>query len=266
MRLLVTSTDVLLPMIAGTVLILALIIFIGYFLFLHYKTRQKFEWERQKHKEVLLQTEIEIKEQTLDHISRELHDNLGQMASLIKINLNLISNRINDEAKEQLNECITLTKQLTSDIKSLSLSLNSEHFSRIGLHEALRNEMERINKLSGLKIVLHATGNLQSLQHEHEIVLFRMCQEILHNILKHAGASRASISLDYTSDFLLVSVEDDGCGFEVSPSLPEANFRPGSGLINLRKRSQLIGADLAIESEKGRGTRIRIKAPVITKV
>lgn len=261
MKDLANNSDVLIPMAAGTVLLLTLIVFIGYFLFLHYKTRQRFDWERQQFKQAVLQTEIEIREETLTQISRDLHDNLGQIASLIKINLNLVSKDLKEVDHLKIEDSIDLLKRMIADIKSLSTSLNSENLKNFGLLEALNDDVQRINKTGHLNILVHSNGTMPALAPEIEIFIYRMSQEIINNALKHAGAKNLSIDFKEDENKLDLLFKDDGKGFNTKDVI-ENNLGKGNGLTNLFKRCKIIGANLSINSTLGGGTQIRIHLPL----
>lgn len=261
MKILQINTDVLIPMIAGTILLATLIVFIGYFLFLHYKTRQRFDWERQQFKQAVLQTEIEIREETLTQISRDLHDNLGQIASLIKINLNLVSKDLKEIDKLKIEDSIELLKRLIADIKSLSTSLNSENLKNFGLLEALNDDIQRINKTGHLNLLIHSNGTMPVLAPEIEIFIYRMSQEIINNALKHAAAKNLYITLQVNEGSLQLTFKDDGKGFQTN-NLLEKNAGKGNGLNNLHKRCKIIGAQLNISSILGSGTELTIYLPL----
>jgi two-component system NarL family sensor kinase len=261
MKDLANNSDVLIPMAAGTILLVTLIVFIGYFLFLHYKTRQRFDWERQQFKQAVLQTEIEIREETLTQISRDLHDNLGQIASLIKINLNLVSKDLKEVDQLKIEDSIDLLKRMIADIKSLSTSLNSENLKNFGLLEALNDDIQRINKTGHLNILIHSNGTMPALAPEIEIFIYRMSQEIINNALKHAGAKNLIIDLTEDNNNLHLLFQDDGKGFNTKEVI-ETNSGKGNGLSNLYKRCKIIGADLSIKSTLGGGTQISIHLPL----
>lgn len=253
------DNDILIPLIAGTLLLSILIGFILYFIFLHYRTRQKFDWERQQFKQAVLQTEIEIREQTLTHMSRELHDNLGHIASLIKINLNLASKNIPVSERTKIDESIDLLKQLIGDIKSLSVSLNSERLTNIGLLQAIKEDVMRINRTGHMQMLLEVNCEMPVLTKETEIFLYRISQEIINNSLKHSAASECRIYLDCTNNVFTLKFNDNGKGFDVDKTLSDAK---GSGLSNLEKRSKIIGAELTMTSFKNTGTTILITLPL----
>lgn len=252
--------DLLVPAVVGTLMFTALVIAMVLFFQQYSRAKNKFNWERQQFKQALLQTEVEIRNLTLNAVSRELHDNLGQIASLIKINLNLVSKDLSPEDREKIEESTTLIKQLIADIKSMSQSLNSERLDKIGLAAAVKQEAERINRTGQVAITFSTNGETTALPADTEMFLFRICQEALHNILKHAKAKTAEVIMQYAADQLSISVNDNGQGF--STDLTAAESPTGSGLRNIRKRCEMIGAGLTIESVIDAGTRITINLPI----
>lgn len=113
------NTDIITTIITGTLLFGLLTVFIIYFILLYRKSQTKLHFERERRKRELLQAEVEIKEQTLVNVSREIHDNLGQAAALVKINLNLVSQNIPEADREKINESTELMKKLIGDMRSL---------------------------------------------------------------------------------------------------------------------------------------------------
>jgi len=255
--------DIIIPLIAGTVLLCMLLGFILYFIFLHYRTRQKFDWECQQFKHAVLQTEIEIREQTLTHMSRELHDNLGHIASLIKINMNLVSRDIPETDRSKIDESIDLLKHLIGDIKSLSVSLNSDRLENIGLVEAMTGDVTRINKTGYVKMHMEVKCEMPVMTKETEMFLYRISQEIINNSLKHSGAKACRITIDCQESNLSLMFSDNGTGFDVNETTKNAK---GSGLSNLNKRCKMIGAELNMLSSKNSGTSVLITLPLQKQV
>ncbi|HMG88436.1 MAG TPA: ATP-binding protein [Chryseolinea sp.] len=208
--------------------------------------------------QTLLQSQLEIKEQTLQNIAYELHDNLGQIASLIKINLNTLQLKADEQSAQKIEDTKELVRQLITDLKSLSVSLNSERVSQLGIDKGLENEVERLNKTGQYEIVMQQEGSIPMLDANTTIILYRMSQEIINNIIKHSGAKRIVLSLNATSKFLILAFSDDGVGFD-----KEAKIKGGgSGLMNLQSRAKLINAELTIKSSPGSGTVISIELHV----
>jgi len=232
------------------------------FLFLYQKRKKillkesedlKLEFEQQ-----ILQSQLEIQEQTLQHISHELHDNLGQVASLIKINLNTLSLRDIEKATAKIEHTKEITRQLISDIKSLSVSLGTDRIAQTGLVKALETEVERLNRTDAFEAILSQQGSIPVLDQDKSVILYRMAQEILNNMVKHSGAKHLSILLRGSGNLFILEFNDDGAGFDVSAKRQSG----GAGLGNLEKRARLINAQLIIESTPGKGTRVYIEFPI----
>lgn len=246
------SADYLIPVITGTLLFGLLTVFIIFFILLYRRTRVKLHLERERIKQELLRVENEVKEQTLINVSRELHDNLGQVASLIKINLVMISKNLSKEDLEYLNDSLELIQQLITDIRSLSASLNGERLRNIGWINAITEDVRRINALGDFQIKLESEGN-SSLSKDKEVVVYRIVQEILNNMLKHARAYTANLKIEGNDDSIEVHYQDNGVGFDMT------TVASGQGLNNIRQRCELIDAQLQIESIPNLGTEIKLK-------
>jgi signal transduction histidine kinase len=244
-----------LPLLIGTVLFFILCLFIISFVILYKKAQLRFELEKQQLRQILLQSEIEIKEETLLNVSRELHDNYGQIASLIKINLSMISKDLLNKDLLKVSESIVLTKQLINDIKSLSSSLNGGNIKKIGLLRMVENEVEKINRMGRVVLLFEHEYDLFLLNDEQAVILYRIIQEIFNNMLKHAEAKNSSLSLSSSSKRVLLNYKDNGIGF--NKELLNENTR--SGLSNIQERSILMGAKFELNSTIGQGTEIIIR-------
>ena len=213
---------------------------------------------KQEFAQQLLLSQLEIKEQTLNHISQELHDNLGQVASLIKINLNTLSFQDLEKAASKIEHTKEITRQLIADIKSLSVSLGANRIAQTGLVKALETEVERLNRTDAFVAGLSQQGNMPLLPQDKSIILYRMSQEILNNMVKHSGAKHLSILLHGMEKLFILEFNDDGAGFDVAAK----KLSGGAGLNNLENRARLINAQLIMESTSGKGTRVRIELPI----
>jgi signal transduction histidine kinase len=183
--------------------------------------------------QTLLQSQLEIQEQTLRHISHELHDNLGQVASLIKINLNTLQLHDTAKATEKIEHTKELTRQLIGDLKSLSVSLGSERIAQTGLVKALQTEVERLNRTEQFEAVFLQEGKMPVVNNDKAIILYRMAQEALNNTVKHSGAKHINILLNTRENLFTLAIHDDGVGFNVNEKLNSG----GAGLTNLQNRA-----------------------------
>lgn len=198
--------------------------------------------------QTILQTQIEIQEETLKTISQEIHDNIGQVLSLTKLTISSIdSNESN--VIDKLNTTKTLLNKVILDIRDLSKSLNTDTIEAMGLDKAIENEVELINK-SAISANFSLAGAIVKQNPKTELILFRVVQECLNNAMKHAQAKNIDVTLQYTSSHLIMNVVDDGIGFDAN----ETNTK-GMGLKNMQNRISLIGGTMQIESNNN-GTKI----------
>jgi len=197
-------------------------------------------------REEIIEAQVEIREETLRNISWELHDNIGQMLTLAKIQL-----QNSDEDPESVQEASeTIGKSLT-ELRSLSKLINPDTFKNLTLVEALKLEIERFNRMKYLKSTLTYTEETFPLDYKVEVVIFRMLQEFFTNTVKHSKATELKVHVDYTSDRLTIEASDNGIGFDAAKM---ETFK-GIGLSNIRNRAKLIKAEASINSKKGEGTQ-----------
>ena len=254
--------EIVFALVAGSIVLITLAAFIIAFILLYQRRRRLYINEMKNAKlifsQTLLQSQLEIQEQTLQHISNELHDNIAQVASIIKMNLHTI--KLNDIAKaeQKLEDIRDLTKQLIGDIKALSVNLNGERIVHIGLCKALETEIERINKTELFIASFERDDNIVSLNDDKVIILYRMVQEILNNMAKHSNAKEIKLKLFSNENLLTLAISDNGDGFDVDEKMKNGT---GAGLHNLKKRAALINANLIINSIIGSGTNVIIELP-----
>lgn len=255
------NPDSIIPIIAGTVLVTVLVGFIIFFVFLYKKAQLKFELERQQFQQALLETEVEIREQTLADIARELHDNIGQIASLAKIQLNMLPSLGGQSEFEKLEESRQLLQHLISEIRGLSNSLNYENVQNVGLIGMMEKDIVRINKSGFVKVIFHNSLSDLSLDSKIAIFLYRMFQEAINNILKHSEADEVIVSLEQKNQELTLQVADNGIGIKYSELQSLLESSTGNGLRNIKHRCKLIGAKFNMESRENIGTFISINLP-----
>ena len=238
--------------IAGTVVFLILISFIVLILMVHRNrqlaNRQKMTLMKTTYEKELANSQLEIQEETLRYVGREIHDNLGQILSLVKLNLNAHSEQKVNYAKELLGDAI-------QDIRSLSKTLNLDWAKDISLLELIERECHKLDKSGGVITRLVAEESEYEFSVQQKIIVFRVFQECLNNIIKHAQASHISISLAGDSSALRLKITDDGKGFDVDKA------EKGSGLINMKSRVELLKGIFAISSKAGIGTEVLMIIP-----
>lgn len=201
--------------------------------------------EDKKHfEEEITISKIEIREEAFRNISWELHDNIGQLITLAKLQIQ------NDDRKDLIED--TLSKALR-ELRVLSKLANPEALKNILFTNALQQEIDRFNRLNYLKARLEIEGEAKILDQKVETVLFRILQEFFSNTIKHAKAKELYVKLIYNNNRLKISAQDTGIGFDANK--PNSL---GIGLSNIAKRAQLIGAKAEIISEINHGTKLTI--------
>jgi signal transduction histidine kinase len=206
-----------------------------------------------QYEQTILLSQLEIQEQTFKNISQEIHDNIGQVLSLAKLNLNTIHQHGNND------ETISLTEELLgkaiSDLRDLSRSLNSEKITDIGLCGAIKHELGIVEKVARVKTVFNCFDEEVPLGNEQTIIAFRMMQEILNNILKHAKATQITAEIATDENYTSITISDNGKGFDID-KLNTAET--GIGLKSIQQRCKLINATCNINTAPGKGTGIQI--------
>lgn len=215
---------------------------------------------RSEYEEALLRTQLEIQEQTLKTISEEIHDNIGQVLSLAKLKLNTLDFARLEILREKTTEAKNLVSKAIQDLRDLSRSLNTDTIASLGLIRALEQELELFTK-SGYQTSLVVEGAVRKMEPQKELIIFRIIQESLNNIIKHAEASSIRVTAVYEETGLQLQVEDDGKGTgEEKLDMADESYR-SLGLRNMHNRATIIGARFAIQSVPGKGTRVNLEIP-----
>lgn len=258
-------TDIL-PIIISTLFILLITFFIVRFVLLYQKRHQSFLQEKAdlqtNFKQTLLQAQLEIQEQTLQNISQEIHDNIGQVLSLAKLNLGTMDIEQPVMLQQKIDDSKNLIGKAIQDLRDLSKSLNTDYVSNMGLLQAIEYELEMIRKSDAYETALQISGLPFKVESQKELIIFRIIQEIINNILKHAKANKILVQAIYGPTAITITITDNGMGFDLTPLNLAENGQFGLGLRNMHKRAQLIGAGFTITSTIGSGTTASIIIPV----
>jgi signal transduction histidine kinase len=219
--------------------------------FLLDKQRAQLEFEA-----IIARTRTEIQEQDFKNISWELHDNIGQLLSVAKMQLTLITQPQNSEDSRILSETADLISEVLGQIRMLSRSLNHEYIAFNGLLRSVQMEVDRLNRLHFLNAVLNINGDIAAIDPDREILLFRMVQEVLSNVIKHARATALHIAIDFGIDQIVIRIEDNGVGFHQHTNGVDI------GISNLISRAGLLGATIDFTEAQPQGTRVHIICPL----
>lgn len=203
---------------------------------------------------------VNAQEDERRRISRELHDELGQALTALKINLDVARRTLPADAPAKLRRSIheagALAVKTLETARSLSLELHPAMLDDLGLVAALRWEIDRFEQRTGQTVHFKASTGDIALRPELEITIYRIITEALTNAARHARASEIRVSLEVTNRRAEVIIEDNGVGFDAKSWLNSPAKRQSLGLVSMRERAGLLGGRLNINSAPGQGTRI----------
>lgn len=249
-------SEVVVILVGSTVVILLLIVLIIMALFI--SQRRKFRYQQQlvglKHtyEQEVLRTQLETQAQTFETISQELHDNVGTLVSMAMVHLN--SMEVTEKEKNRCLETNSLLDEAMNILRDISRSLNPENIQKRGLNQSIANELQRLDKTRRFKTDFFTQGKEFAMSSEKQLILFRIVQESLNNVVKHSGGDRVSVSVVFDEPGIEIAIQDNGKGFVVNK---DKNVSlTSSGLGNMQKRARLINAVLTIKSELQKGTTV----------
>lgn len=237
-------------LIVSTIIIVIVVAFLVILFTIFQRRKNKLLLEREEIKKQfereIAETQIEIREETLRNISWELHDNIGQLLTLAKIQLQ----QATPESLQDITE--TIGKSLT-EIRALSKLINPEFINNIKFTDALQLEIERFNRLNYINAKLTILGKEKEVNQKHGIIIFRVMQEFFSNTIKHSKATDLNVLLNFKEEVLEIEAKDNGVGFEVD----KVKLK-GIGLQNIKARIKLINAKATLKSEPEKGTTLAI--------
>jgi signal transduction histidine kinase len=213
----------------------------------------------------LLHKVITTQEEERRRIARELHDETGQALTALRLcleRLALAPAPSTEETKVRLAQALELCQQAEEEVDKLIFDLRPALLDDLGLVEAVGFYAGTRLKTAGIELSLRVTGKERRLSGEKEAALFRVMQEGITNIVKHAHAKRAMIHLQFKTNQLVAQIKDDGRGFETSQIGSSHNPKRGLGLLGMRERMNLIGGSLSIVSKLEGGTYLKAVVPL----
>jgi signal transduction histidine kinase len=260
------SQEIYIVILIGGLLALLLVGFIVAILFLYQRKQHRQEQQltilKDQYERELLRSQLEIQESTFRVIAQELHDNIGQVLSVVKLSLSILPLDKSHPAFEGVQNCREMLNKVIYDMADLTKSMHTDRIAQIGIVEAIRFELDILRKNGLLEVEFSVSGRESFLEEQKATFLFRMFQEMLNNILKHSKAKRVIVSIVYSIDNTFVlKVQDNGIGFDPEKKQEQVSSSSGIGLKSLKNRARLIGADVSIQSEPGKGTAVIIRLP-----
>jgi signal transduction histidine kinase len=224
------------------------------------------EEKLQQTEKLLTEKLLEAQEEERKRIARELHDDTAQSLSVIRLELDsLISGGLSipSEVIRRLQSTRAIVDRATEDVRRYSHELHPALLDNLGLVAALEQLVSEICDRAGFKIQLDIEGKDIKLSENIELGLFRIAQECLNNIWKHASATKASVVLEYFPDRVKLDITDNGKGFNVDQESQVAIKRGSLGLVGMRERARLINADFHMRSRCNRGTRVIVEVNLV---
>ena len=248
--------DIIFSIVFTTIVLLLLVAFLMFF-FVRYRLKSNaFIKERAAMKKAfertLLQSQIEVQEATFAGLSKELHDNIGQLLSSTKMLLG-VTQRYLGSSPETLTIAEETLGKAINELRALTKSLDKDWLEQFSFIQNLEVEAARINDAMYLEILFSHPEKLL-LKSDEQIILFRIVQEAIQNAVKHAQAKKIQIHLTNSDHLVRVIVIDDGMGFD------ETSPREGLGMKNMKQRTKLLGGSIAWNST-GNGSSVTIELP-----
>lgn len=252
-------------LIAGIIILLLLgLLIYRNFIHRHKILRQSEELKKQKiielekeRKLIAAESLMKGQEDERTRLARDLHDGVGGLLSGVKLSMSNMKGNVflSEENARSMNSVIVQLDQSIAELRRVSHNMMPESLIKYGLKEALENYCESLSISGKIKVQLQTYGMEERMEQSTEIVVYRMVQELLNNVIKHADANNVLIQLVRKQDRFTLTVEDDGKGFD--PKEIENNL--GAGLANIKARAEYLNGNVDIISSKGEGTSVTIE-------
>jgi two-component system NarL family sensor kinase len=252
---------------AGAILFTVFTFFLVAFLLIHRNKQNAYLIEKEKmifdHENSLLQTRIEEQERTMTQVSKSVHDDLRQGLNFLQMNIKFLTRYIHEpEANTVINTINNVVSELMNNAHNISHFLSSDYIKGRGLLDVLQDELKYISDANNIICKVNVTGDYQTFNTNVELLIYRIVQEGINNILKHAQATKIEVDLEYQFDSFLITIKDNGIGFEKD----KISSFDGLGFFNMFQRAKYLNAILDIESNITQGSVITLQVENISKI
>lgn len=222
------------------------------------KQQNKFQAELNLRQQEIIRTTINVQDRERKRIAEDLHDSLGSILSAAKLKLSAVEedSQADTNEKAKLKDTLSLLDEALSEMKNIAYDIMPATLSRLGLTAALQNLFNRIGTRSGIKINYIYHGFIERLDETTELSIYRIVLESINNVIKHAAAKNVTVQLLKYPDYINITIEDDGIGFDLN----EKNFS-GNGLSNIVSRVKILKGTIDMDSKPARGTTFLIDIP-----
>jgi PAS domain S-box-containing protein len=206
---------------------------------------------------------ISAQEDERRRVARELHDDLNQRMALLSIELEQLGQmKEPSDLHARLGNLQNQAQEISADIHRISYKLHPSKLDHLGLAAAVKSLCQELSTKGGIEIEFQQSGFPANLPKDVTLCVFRIAQEALRNCLKHSGASTARVKLERTEKEILLSVSDNGCGFDTE----SAAMTKGLGFTSMRERLRIVGGEIRIHSQTMHGTLIEVSVPMAHEV
>lgn len=247
-----TNIEIAIAVLFGSLMLALIGVFMFLMVIIYQKRKIRAIREQQQliaqYEQAVLKAKVEIREETLKYVGQELHDNVGQVLSLIKLYLSRPDTQGKTDVKQLIDQAI-------KDIRLLSHDLNINRVEQYSLSDFIEQELNKVHKAGVVKVSFRNEGFCEPASIHDRLMISRIFQECINNILKHADAKHIFVKLVAQKGGCALSITDDGIGFESDST------SMGSGLINIYDRVKLIGGCIEITSSPGDGTEVLLRIP-----
>lgn len=199
------------------------------------------------------------------HLARELHDEMGQILTLISVNLKAIRDKRDGDLQPRLDDSIFHVDRVIQQVRSMSLDLRPAMIDDLGLAAALRWFVESQAERAGFKVDLVTESTAGAVPTDVRNACYRVVQEALTNVMRHAKARQVRVKLSQREEKVEVIIQDDGVGFDVAAAFGHAARGYSAGLLGMQERAELLGGTFELKSAPGQGTTIHARFPIPEK-
>jgi signal transduction histidine kinase len=256
------QTEIISFIIISALMLFAFAISIIAFINQYRKKRLQHQNEKEmmeiKHKETLLTTQLEMQQQTMQYIGREIHDNVGQKLTLASIYAQQLS--FENKAplvNDKIENIYAIINDSLQELRKLSKSLTDDAIAAKDLVALIVKESETINTLKKALVTVNSNTDIIDIGYQQKSILLRVAQEFFQNSLKHANCTKINVDINKEERHVALLLTDNGKGFETTKN----NFT-GIGLKNMQKRIELLQGEFNLESSEGKGTLLNIRIPI----
>jgi signal transduction histidine kinase len=231
--------------------------FIGAFIYKYFIVDKEKREVEHHHKVQLFSTKLEMQQQTMSYIGKEIHDNIGQKLTLASLYTQQLEHENETDAdKDKIDNISLLINQSLSDMRELSKSLTDNSIEHNMICKLIDDECERVRKLNLFTIKFICHNKNISLEYQSKAVLIRIIQEFFQNCIKHSACKNVTLQLDHSTKSITMMLIDDGDGFDIT-----TNYTNGIGLKNMKERTEMLDGEFNIESKINVGTKITVTIP-----